>query len=277
MDRLEGRVAIVTGAANGIGRGTALAFAKQRSSLLLADIDAEAGQALADEIASVGGQAAFVRFNVAEDPFETLRDMALARFKRIDIVMNNVGILTRGVPEAIPLAEWQRVIDINLMSIVRSNLVFLPHLIAQRDGHIINTASFAGLYTYAFDRLPYAACKAAIVQISEGLAIYLKPFGVNVTLLCPGPVRTEIAKSVRTFGPPTDVRGPGRQFGLMEPDAVGEQVVAAVQANRFWLPTHEAVRDELLTRAGDWDGYIQRQIDDPHIALKITSAQTGKS
>jgi NAD(P)-dependent dehydrogenase (short-subunit alcohol dehydrogenase family) len=277
LDQLDGRVALVTGAANGIGRGTALAFARQGVNVVLADIDAEAGAAVAAEIAAMGGQAIFFRFDVARDLFETLRDTALTRFGRIDIVMNNVGILTRGVPEAIPVEEWQRVIDINLLSVVRSNLVFVPHLVAQREGHIVNTASFAGLYTYAFDRLPYAACKAAIVQISEGLAIYLKPFGVNVTLLCPGPVRTEIAKSVRAFGPATDVRGPGPQFGLMEPYAVGEQVIAAILANRFWLPTHEAVRDELVARASDWDGYIQRQIDDPHIALKIAGADTGKS
>jgi NAD(P)-dependent dehydrogenase (short-subunit alcohol dehydrogenase family) len=270
VDRLEGRTAIVTGGASGIGRGTALALAKRGVAVLVADIDAAGGAGAVAEIQSKGGKAAFLPFNVARDPFEQLRDAALAAFGRIDIVMNNVGILTRGVPDALPVEEWQRVIDINLMSMVRSNAVFLPFLMARKDGHIVNTASFAGLYTYAFDRLPYAACKAAIVQMTEGLAIYLKPFGVNVTLLCPGPVKTDIANSVRSFGEPTDVRGPGKQFGLMDPDTVGEQVVAAIQANQFWLPTHAQVRDLLIERATDWDGFIQRQIDEPHIALKIS-------
>ena len=179
-------------------------------------------------------------------------------------------MLFRSGPDALPVEEWQRVIGINLMSVVRSIAVFLPFLMAQKDGHIVNTASFAGLYTYAFDRLPYAACKAAIVQMSEGLAIYLKPFGINVTLLCPGPVKTDIANSVRSFGQPTDVRGPGPQFGLMDADTVGQQVAAAIETNQFWLPTHPDVRALLIDRATDWDGFIQRQIDAPHIALKIS-------
>jgi len=270
MDRLSGRAAIITGGAGGIGRGTALALARRGADILIADIDAARGAKTAADIAALGVGAGFLPFNVATDSFESLRDAALSRFGRIDIVMNNVGVLTRGLPDALPVEEWQRVIEINLMSIVRSNAVFLPFLIAQRDGHIVNTASFAGLYTYAFDRLPYAACKAAIVQMSEGLAIYLRPLGVNVTLLCPGPVKTDIGNSVRSFGPPTDVRGPGTQFALMDPDTVGEQVAEAIQSNRFWLPTDPQVRDLLIDRATDWDGFIQRQIDEPHIALKLS-------
>jgi len=106
--------------------------------------------------------------------------------------------------------------------------------------------------------------------MSEGLAIYLRPFGVNVTLLCPGPVKTDIGNSVRSFGPPTDVRGPGRQFALLDPDGVGEQVAEAILANRFWLPTDGQVRELLIERATDWDGFIQRQIDEPHIALRVS-------
>ena len=269
MDNLAGRSAVITGGAGGIGRGTALALARQGVNVVIADLDSKGGAATAEEVAALGAGAAFIAFDVARDPFEWLKDAAIDNFGRIDIVMNNVGVLTRGVPDALPVEEWQRIIEINLMSVVRSNAVFLPVLIGQGDGHIVNTASFAGLYTYAFDRLPYAASKAAIVQISEGLAIYLKPRGVGVTLLCPGPVRTDIGRSVRSFGPPVDVRGPGAQFALMEPEAVGEQVVEAILANRFWLPTDPAVRDLLVARASDWDGFIERQIDDPHIALRL--------
>jgi NAD(P)-dependent dehydrogenase (short-subunit alcohol dehydrogenase family) len=125
----------------------------------------------------------------------------------------------------------------------------------------VNTASFAGLYTYAYDRLPYAASKAAIVQISEGLALYLRPKGIGVTLLCPGPVRTNIAASLPPdFGPPTGTRGPGTQFGFLEPEVVGEQVADAIVDDTFWLPTHPKVRDVLVNRASDWGTFIDEQV-----------------
>jgi NAD(P)-dependent dehydrogenase (short-subunit alcohol dehydrogenase family) len=275
MDALAGRTAVITGGAGGIGRATALSLARRGVNVVIADLDSAAGARTADEAVTAGADAAFVAFDVAHDPFEWLKDAALDNFGRLDIVMNNVGILTRGVPDALPVEEWQRVIEINLMSVVRSNAVFLPVLIGQGHGHIVNTASFAGLYTYAYDRLPYAACKAAIVQMTEGLALYLKPQGIGVTLLCPGPVRTDIGRSVRSFGPPVDVRGPGPEFALLEPEVVGEQVVEAILANRFWLPTDPAVRDLLVARASDWDGFLQRQIDEPHIALKLGETPKG--
>ena len=132
-------------------------------------------------------------------------------------MVNNVGVLTNGLPEDIPVTEWQRILDINLMSVVRSNAAFLPLLLDQGSGHLVNTASFAGLFTYSYDRLPYAATKAAIVQISEGLAIYLRPKNIGVTLLCPGPVLTNIAAAVPTFGAGAPLRTPGEQFELLRP------------------------------------------------------------
>src|SRR3546814_10577705 len=106
------------------------------------------------------------------------------------IIMNNIATVSCGLPEDIPVEEWQRAFDVNLMSIVRSNHVFLPLFIAQGEGHIINTASVDGLFGFGYDRLPYAASKAAVVTLSEGLALYLRPKGIGVTCLCPGPVAT---------------------------------------------------------------------------------------
>jgi short-subunit dehydrogenase len=174
--------------------------------------------------------------------------------------MNNVGVLTRGLPDHLPVTEWQRILNINLMSVVRSNAAFLPGLIEQGSGHLVNTASFAGLMTYSYDRLPYAASKAAIIQISEGLALYLKPMGIGVTVLCPGPVRTNIGASIRSFGPETETRGPGAQFALMDPAVVGEQVADAILRNRFMVPTDPQIVELLVERASDWDGFIDGQI-----------------
>ena len=272
MKTLAGRVAIVTGGGSGIGRGAALALGKRGVAVTVADVDAARAAAVAEEIVAGGGKAAGIACDVSDDScFELLRDETLSRFGHVHIVMNNAAQVSLGLPEDMPLSEWQRIIDINLLSIVRSNLAFLPLLIAQGEGHIVNTASFSGLMTYSFDRLPYAATKAATVQISEGLAIYLKPKGIGVTMLCPGPVRTNIMNSVRSFGSIAEQRTPGPEFALKEPEAVGEQVVEAITSGRFMLPTDEQVIDHLKARAGDWDGFINRQIDQPHILARPPS------
>jgi NAD(P)-dependent dehydrogenase (short-subunit alcohol dehydrogenase family) len=264
---LKGRTAIVTGGAGGIGRGTVLALAALGVNVVIADLDVAGGEETARAAEALGAGALNMKFDAAYGSYDALRDQCLERFGRIDIVMNNVGVLTNGLPENIPIEEWQRIIDTNLLSVVRSNHTFLPLMIAQRSGHIVNTASFAGLFTYAFDRTPYAACKAAVIQLSEGLAIYLRPMGIGVTVLCPGPVKTNIAASVRSFGPRADLRTPGPQFSLLEPEAVGEMVVDAILHNKFMVPTHENVREILVSRAENWDAYLQRQIDEPHIYI----------
>ncbi|MBV8786830.1 MAG: SDR family oxidoreductase [Mycobacterium sp.] len=261
MDNLRDKVAVITGAASGIGRAIAHAFTARGTHCVLVDIDDDGAGAIAEELSGNGATALPHRADVS-DPvaFEGIRDAALQRFGRVDIVVNNVGVLTNGLPEDIPVREWQRILEINLMSVVRSNAVFLPLLLAQGSGHLVNTASFAGLFTYSYDRQPYAATKAAIVQISEGLAIYLRPKNIGVTLLCPGPVLTNIAAAIPRFGVGAPLRIPGEQFELLDPAPVGELVADAILRNRFFVPTHPQVVEELRRRVDDWDAYIDYQI-----------------
>jgi len=266
---LADKVAVVTGAGSGIGKGAALAFARAGLRVIVADIDLSAAEEVAAAARDLGVAASGVGCDVASlESFVSLRDAVMDRFGRVDVVMNNAGVILSGLPEQIPLLEWERVLNVNLMSIVRSNHVFLPLLLQQGSGHIVNTSSFAGLYTYSFDRLPYAASKAAVVQISEGLALYLRPQGIGVTCLCPGPVRTNIMKSNRAWSTGLDIRGPGPEFRMLEPDEVGEMVVDAVRRNLFFLPTDSAVTAKLIDRATDWEGFLQRQIQEPHIIVK---------
>jgi NAD(P)-dependent dehydrogenase (short-subunit alcohol dehydrogenase family) len=266
MKNLENKVALVTGGASGIGEATAQALAGVGCRVIIADINEEGGRRVA---ASIGDDRAFaIHCDVgAPDAFDAAKEATLEKFGRIDIVMNNAGILTSGRPEDLPVEEWQRVLDVNLMSVVRSNAVFLPIFLEQGSGHIVNTASFSGLYTYAYDRLPYAAAKAALIQLSEGLALYLRPQGIGVTCLCPGPVKTNIMSSTRTFSEGLDIRGPGAQFSLLEAEEVGRMVVDAIRNDTFMLPTDHQVRELLVERASDWDGFLQRQIDSPHIIV----------
>ena len=137
--------------------------------------------------------------------------------------------------------------------------MYLPGLLEQGSGHIVNTASTAGLYAYSFERLPYSASKGAVIAISEALALYCRPRGIGVTVLCPGPVVTNIAEQVQTFGELGTVHGPGSLIPL-DPSVVGDQVVDAIRRNVFLLPTHPEVHTTLVERAQDPEGFIVRQI-----------------
>jgi NAD(P)-dependent dehydrogenase (short-subunit alcohol dehydrogenase family) len=266
MDSLHEKVAVITGAGSGIGRAIATSLATRGAHVVAVDIDADRLTAASDELAALGVGVLPRNVDITHvDVFDEILDKTLERFGRVDVVVNNVGVLTNGLPQDIPISEWQRILDINLMSLVRSNATFLPVLLEQGSGHIVNTASFAGLFTYAYDRLPYAATKAAIVQISEGLAIYLRPKNIGVTLLCPGPVLTNIASNIPTFGAGAPLRTPGDHFELLSPEPVGELVAEAILRNRFFVPTHPHVVEELRRRVEDWDAYLDSQIArEPH-------------
>jgi NAD(P)-dependent dehydrogenase (short-subunit alcohol dehydrogenase family) len=261
MTEIAGAVAVVTGSANGIGRASALALARRGARVVLVDIDAALLDEAAAEIAAAGGEAMALPLDLSrEDAFPEMRRRTIERFGPADIVMNNVGVLVCGLPQDIPLGEWERIINLNLMGVIRSVHQFLPDFLERGTGHFVNTASFAGLFPYAFDRLPYATSKGAIVTMTEGLALYLRPRGIGVTLLCPGPVRTAIGKSIRVHTEGLGLRGPGDQFPMLEPETVGEQVADAIRDNRFFLPTDEQVVELLAMRGADMEGFLDRQI-----------------
>lgn len=251
-------VAVITGGGSGIGRASAHALARRGARVVVADIDGERAVTVAAEI---GPSAAAVRCDVTEAAdIEAARDLALERFGRVDVVMNNVGVLAVGAVEDIPLEAWQRIIDVNLLSVVRSNLVFLPGLLAQGSGHIVNTASTAGLLPYGFDRLPYTATKHAIVGMSESLALYLRPRGIGVSCLCPAGVSTNIVEQITFYGEPRIPRGPS--LPVVDADTVGELVAEAIVADRFLVLTAPEVADELRERAADIEAYITRKAEE---------------
>jgi NAD(P)-dependent dehydrogenase (short-subunit alcohol dehydrogenase family) len=188
------------------------------------------------------------------EDLEAVRDLTLERYGHLDLVMNNVGVLAVGPVEEIPLEAWQRIIDINLLGVVRSNLVFLPLLLAQGSGHVVNTASTAGLLPYGFDRLPYTTTKHALIGLSEALSLYLRPRGIGVSCLCPAGVATNIVEQITFYGEPAAPRGPS--FPILTADAVGELVAEGVAADRFLILTAPEVADELREHGADVDAYL---------------------
>jgi NAD(P)-dependent dehydrogenase (short-subunit alcohol dehydrogenase family) len=261
MDDLEGKVAFVTGGGSGIGRGTALALAAQGAHVAVADIDRDRAMAVADEASWRGTECFGMELDVNElSAFETARDLLLRRLGRIDIVMNNVGVVAAGLPDRIPLPEWERILSTNLLSVVRSNATFLPLLLEQGSGHIVNTASAAGLFGYAYERLPYSVSKAGVVALSEALALYLHPRHIGVTCLCPGPVATNIRQQVTFSGPPVRMRPPVKGMVPADPRVVGEMVVDAILHGRFLVLTHPELHDLLVLRANDPDGFLAERI-----------------
>jgi NAD(P)-dependent dehydrogenase (short-subunit alcohol dehydrogenase family) len=259
--QLDGAVAVVTGAGSGIGRATSLALARRGARVVVSDMLAERADSVAGEIVATGGSAVATACDVRQDgDLARLRDVCLETFGGVDVVMNNVGVLAMGPPETLPIEAWQRVLDINVLGIVRSNLVFLPLLLEQRRGHIVNTASLSGLLPHGYDRLPYVTAKHAVVGLSESLALYLRPQGIGVTCFCPGGVRTNILEQITFYGEPSSPRSP--DYPMVEADEAGEVVAAAVEAGRFLALTTPTVQDELRERAADVDAYLARYQED---------------
>lgn len=251
---LDAAVAVITGAGSGIGRAAAHAFARRGARIVVTDVDGERAAAVAGEL---GERAVGARCDVTStEDLEAARDLALDHFGRVDLVMNNVGILAVGPVEEIPLAAWQRVIDVNLLGVVRSNLVFLPLLLAQGSGHVVNTASTAGLLPYGFDRLPYTATKHAVVGLSESLALYLRPRGIGVSCLCPAGVATNIVEQVTFYGERSRPRGPS--FPVLDAETVGELVAQGVVDGRFLILTAREAAHEVREHGADLDAYLAR-------------------
>jgi len=259
VEDLHGRVAVVTGGGSGIGAASARCLAAAGVAVVVADRDEPRAGAVAREILAGGGQASPARCDVTSvtDVAGLARDV-LDAHGRVDIVMSNVGTLAVGSPLEIPLSEWERVIDVNLLSAVRINAVFLPLLLAQGEGHVVYTASYNGLWSYSWDRLPYTATKAALVAMAEALALYLLPRGVGVTCLCPGPVATNIAEQTRRFGERARLARPA--LDLLDPAVVGAQVVDAIRAGTWLALTHHEMSAEMVARARDPEAFLRRHL-----------------
>ena len=249
MQLEPGMVAVVTGGASGIGLALAKALLGRGLSVVIADVEHAALDALADQLAADG--ILLRRTDVAsQEAVEALRDAALARFGRIDLVVNNAGVFSRFAPMwEIDLREWQWVLSVNLWGVIHGIRAFVPLLVAQGRGHMVNVASFAGVVSLPGNG-PYNASKHGVVTLSEGLKAELEQAGVavGVTVVLPSLVATNIRASARNR--PAELIAPGEAVhaeiavpepsapGVLAPERVAQQIVAAIEADRLHLATH---------------------------------------
>lgn len=254
----DDRLALIFGGARGIGAAVAQEFVRRGARVILADIDYAAAQDTAAAMEAAGGATLALACDVrCSDSMQAAVAEAEQWGGDIDIVVNNVGVMMSGYPEDVPLAEWQRVMDLNLFPVVRSNEIFLPKMIARGSGHIVNTASFAGLYPYAINRMPYVASKSAVVALTESLALYLMPQGICVSCFCPGPVMTNILAGSKSWSKEAVMRGPGEQFMPISAQQAAAMLADGMRDGRILIPTDPQVWRVMQEHAEAPDQFIR--------------------
>jgi NAD(P)-dependent dehydrogenase (short-subunit alcohol dehydrogenase family) len=261
---VAGEVAVITGGASGIGRGTALALARRGADIVLADIHTPRLADVSHEIRQLGRRVVAVECDVSRDEdVARLADQAESQMGPVAVVMNNAGVVLRGALEQIDLEDWRWCFGINVFGVIRGIRAFLPRMIERRHGWIVNTGSVAGLLALTGEGAPYVASKFAVVGLSESLALYCRPFGIGVSLLCPGGVNTNLAQTSRSIGmTPEREASETRmaqtiQGGLeRQPEDVGELVADALR-DEIFLILPDGVHAELVRRrATDLNAFL---------------------
>lgn len=199
--QLANKVALITGGASGIGRATALLFAREGAAVIIADLNAQAGQAVVTEIRQAGGNAVFASADVAQAAdCRRIAELTITRFGKIDILFNNAGMIRRATVLDLSEEDWDRVMAVNVKSIYLLSREVIPHMQKQGGGAIINTASGWGL-TGGTKAAVYCASKGAVVLLTKAMAVDHGPQNIRVNCICPGDTDTAM------------LRGEARQLG----------------------------------------------------------------
>ncbi len=283
MQDLRGKVAVVTGAASGIGRALATRFAGEGMRVVLADVEQGPLDAACGELAAQGHDVCAVRTDVSRaDEVQRLAAATLDAFGKVHVVCNNAGVFTGGRSWQAPLSDYEWVFGVNVWGVLHGLRAFVPILLAQGEpAHIVNTASMAGV-TGAPMAAAYYMSKHAVVALSESLfhELALEKTPVGVSVLCPEMVSTGIARSERNR--PAELgRGeleddPGRDLveGAIKeliymgvpPSEIADRVLSAVLENRFWILSKEG---------GTWRASCDARLEDIRLGRNPTLSVTG--
>lgn len=259
MQQLQGKSAFVTGGANGIGRAIAESFAREGVAVAIADIDPKAAESACEELEASGARAVPIECDVtSEESLARALEKATKALGPIHLLVNNAGAFAVAPLEETQRRDWEWLLEINVIGVVNGLHTFLPHMRAHGEpAHIINTASVAG-HIAGPGLSVYTASKFAVVGLTECLRAELEDTAIGLSILCPGIVKTGLIESSRENRP--DRHG-GREAdpgvdvapitaGGSDPAAIGDQVVAAVKANEFYIFTHPDMKPIFEARFG---------------------------
>jgi len=268
VKELKGKVAVVTGGAGGLGRAMAMHFAREGMHVALADIDQASLDVTAAELRALGVEAIGIRTDVSKAAeVDALAARVVAELGGVHVVCNNAGISPLGAAWENTLADWEWMLGVNLWGVIHGVRAFTPLLLAQDEGHIVNTASVAGLINPPGSAM-YNVTKHAVVALTETLFHDLagRKSKVGCSVLCPAYVPTGIADSERSR--PAALANPGAtksaeqqaredmlkkavRSGRLSADDIGAAVLAAVKEERFYILTHPRIKGAIQARMED--------------------------
>jgi NADP-dependent 3-hydroxy acid dehydrogenase YdfG len=193
---VAGKVVVITGASSGLGEATARLLAEQGASVVLGARRVDRLQSLADELASKGAKAIAIETDVTDrSQVKRLVDTAVQKYGRIDVVLNNAGLMPQSLLERLKIDEWDRMIDVNIKGVLYGIAAALPYMQKQKAGHIINVSSVAG-HKVGPGSAVYSATKWAVRALSEGLRQEVKSYNIRTTVISPGAVATELPNTI---------------------------------------------------------------------------------
>ncbi|MGD0349249.1 MAG: SDR family oxidoreductase [Verrucomicrobiota bacterium] len=232
-NNIKGKVVVITGASSGLGEATARLLSAEGASVVLGARRVERLKSLADELTAKGGKALAVATDVTHcDQVKRLVDAAVQTFGRIDVMINNAGLMPHSPLERLKIDDWNRTIDVNIKGVLYGIAAALPYMKQQKAGHFINVSSVAG-HKVTPNGAVYCATKHAVRALSEGLRVEVKPYNIRTTIISPGAVATELPNSIteadvaeniqkfyKAFAIPADSFARAVAFAMNQPDDV---------------------------------------------------------